>query len=303
MKTIRWRRVILAATAVLLMLILTVIGGVGWWQKSGRLARVAQDAVQRLSGQNITFDAITFPSWNAVTVTDIRMQQSLQGRLVKLFCPRLEARFGLRSLLNKRAGFLHVVQPTVQVSAPNETPLPTSDTSPPPALVLPASRVRITQGKVEMNERGTVYVLQQITVNLQQRLSRKIQIDAQAVVGPPGTAATTIGVSGRLGLDGAHPSGTLKLTLNSQSLPHLARILSGLLQLDQSVTQGTLAATADLTLQDERLQGAVRTQITQAQGQIAGVSLRELTVSSELTINGHRANRSLILEGTTRVQA
>jgi len=64
-----------------------------------------------------------------------------------------------------------------------------------------------------------------------------------------------------------------------------------------------LSATADITLQDERLQGNVRTQITQAQGQMAGVSLRELTVSSDLTINGHRANRSLVLDGATRVQA
>jgi hypothetical protein len=110
-------------------------------------------------------------------------------------------------------------------------------------------------------------------------------------------------VSGRLSLDVSRPSGTLKLALNSQSLPQLALILSGLLRLDQSVTQGTLSATADLTLQDERLQGNIRAQITQAQGQIAGVSLRELTVSSELTIHGHSAKRSLTFEGATRVQA
>lgn len=301
MKKSRWRRVILTVTAVLLMILLTAMGGAVWLQKSGRLARFAQDAIQRLSGQNITLDAITFPSWNAVAVMDIHVQQPLQGRLLDIFCPRLEVRFGLRSLLNKRATSLHVLQPTIQVSARDETPLPTSNTASPTPIVLPASRVRITQGKVEMNERGTVYVLQQIEANLKQRLGRKIQIDAQAVLGP-GTA-TTIGVSGRLGLDVLRPSGAVKLALNSQSLPQLALILSGLLRLDQSVTQGTLAAIADITLQDERLQGNVRTQITQVQGQIAGVSLRELTVSSDLTINGHRANQSLILEGATRVQA
>lgn len=301
MKKIRWRRIILAVTAVLLGVILTIIGGGVWLQKSGRLARFAQDTIQRLSGQNITLDAITFPSWNAVAVTDIRVQQPLQGRLLDIFCPRLEVRFGLRSLLNKRATSLHVLQPTIQVSAHDETPLPTSDPSFPTRIVLPASRVRITQGKVEMNERGTVYVLQQIEANLKQRFGRKIQIDAQAVLGPG--SATTIGVSGRLGLDVSHPSGAVKLALNSQSLPQLARILSGWLRLDQSVTHGTLTATADITLQEERLQGNVQTQITQAQGQIAGVSLRELTVSSNLTINGHSANRSLALEGATRVQA
>jgi len=300
MKKIRWRRIILAVTAVLLVAILTAIGGGVWLQKSGRLARFAQDAIQRLSGQNITLDAITFPSWNVVAVTDIRMQQPLQGRLLDIFCPRLEARFGLRSLLNQRATSLHVLQPTIEVSARDETPLPTSDTSFPTRIVLPASRVRITQGKVEMNERGTVYVLQQIEANLKQRFGRKLQIDAQAVLGP-GTA-TTIDVSGRLDLDISRPSGVLKLALNSESLPQLALLLSGLLRLDQSVTQGTLSATADLTLQDERLQGNVRTQIAQAQGQIAGVSLRELTVSSDLTINGHSAKRRLAVEGETRVQ-
>ncbi|HEY7711436.1 MAG TPA: hypothetical protein VIG57_15555, partial [Candidatus Entotheonella sp.] len=301
MKKIRWRRILLAVTAVVLGVILTAIGGGVWLQKSGRLARFAQDAIQRLSGQNITFDAITFPSWNAVAVTGIRLQQPLQGRLLDIVCPRLEARFGLRSLLNQRATSLHVRQPTIQVSAHDETPLPTSDTSFPTRMVLPASRVRITQGKVEINEGGTVYVLQQIEANLKQRFGRKIQIDAQAVLGS-GTA-TTIGVSGRLGLDVSRPSGALKLALNSSSLPQLARFLSGLLRLDQSVTQGMLTATADITLQDERLQGKVRAQIMQAQGQMAGVSLRDLTVSSDLTINGHSAKRSLVLEGATRVQA
>ncbi|MDH3598399.1 MAG: hypothetical protein OEU26_02030 [Candidatus Tectomicrobia bacterium] len=301
MKKIRWRLVILAVSAVLLVVILTAIGGVMWLQKSGRLARFAQDAVQRLSGQNITLDAITFPAWNAVAVTDIRVQQPLQGRLLDIFCPRLEARFGLRSLLNKRAASVHVFQPNIQVSQQGETTTPPSDTASPTPIVLPANRVRITQGTVEMNERGTLYVLQQIEADLKQRFGRKIQIDARAVLGP-GTA-TTINVSGRLGLDVSRPSGALKLAINSQSLPQLALILSGLLRLDQSVTQGALAATADITLQDERLQGNVRTQITQAQGRIAGVGLHELTVSSELTINGHSANRSLALEGSAQIQA
>ena len=301
MKKIRWRRVILAVIAVLLVVVLTAIGSVVWLQKSGRLARFAQDAVQRLSGQEITLDAITFPAWNAVAVTDLRMQQPLQGRLLDIFCPRLEARFGLRSLLNKRATFLHVFQPHIQVSKQGETATPTSDTSSPTSIVLPVSRVRITQGTVEINERDTLYVLQQIEANLKQRGGRELRIGAQAVVGP-GTA-TTIEMSGRLGLDVSRPSGALKLTFNSQSLPQLALLLSGWLRLDQSVTQGTLAATATINLQDERLQGSVQTQITQAQGQIAGVSLRELTFSSDLTIDGHSANRSLALEGTARVEA
>ena len=96
----RWRRIVVLTASGLLALLVLILGALAWLYTSGRLAMLAQHLLHRLSGQEITFESIAFPSWTTVVVTKVHLQQQLPGWRLVLDCARLEAHYGVVGLFN-----------------------------------------------------------------------------------------------------------------------------------------------------------------------------------------------------------
>ena len=108
----RWHRPILITATALLVIALGLIGAWMWLQSSGRLTQYAQELVRSHSGQNLSFDAVAFASWNVVALTNVRLQQTLPGWKLQMVCPRVEAHYTPQGLLRKQIAAVHVIQPT-----------------------------------------------------------------------------------------------------------------------------------------------------------------------------------------------
>jgi hypothetical protein len=157
----RWSHIVLLIASLLLALILVMLGAVVWLHASGRLATLAQHLLHRLSGQEITFETIIFPSWNTVVFTNVRMQQQIAGWFLVIDCPRLEARYSVSSLFNQQVKELHLQQPQIELSASNvstaDSPAPT--TAPRPSA-WPFKQLRVQQGTVRARWHDQTYTAQ-----------------------------------------------------------------------------------------------------------------------------------------------
>jgi hypothetical protein len=300
----RWRRVLFTVTGILLGLILVALGGIVWLQRSGHLTRLAQDLVHRLSGHEVTIEAITFPAWNVLALTGVRFQQQLPGWHVAIVCPRLEAKYGLRGLLEQRIGSLHLVQPVVHLRW-RDVPPPTPETvapatGAPVAVDLPLARLDITQGTLHIQRHQTTHTLQQIEAMAQQQSNKKVRMTLRATLGED---AATVQVEGHASLDLRQPTGTWKLTTEVPSLPQLTRMLSAWMPPTLAMTQGSFRTQAQLSLNGQTLQGSLRTTLTQGQGHIAGITGQALALASDMTFESNPSQGTLRAQGELQLQA
>jgi hypothetical protein len=176
----------------LFALVVLSLGALAWLHTNGRLAMLAQHLLHRLSGQEITFETIAFPSWTTVVVTRVRLQQQLPGWRLVLDCPRLEAHYGVVGLFNMQVSDLHLQQPQMNLSAsdaPASVP-PASTTALPPALALPFKQLHVQQGTLQVRWRDQTYRVQQLAALLRSQGDGHLQVEAQGSL-PDGTSFGT----------------------------------------------------------------------------------------------------------------
>jgi hypothetical protein len=177
----RWRRIVVLTASCLLALVLLILGALAWLHTSGRLAMLAQHLLYRLSGQEITFETIAFPSWTTVVVTKVHLQQQLPGWRLVLDCPRLEAHYGVVGLVNMQVTDLYLQQPQIDVSASDAPPSvpPPSTTALQPALALPFKQLHVQQGTLRVHWRDQTYLVQQLAAVLRSQGGGRMRFAAQ----------------------------------------------------------------------------------------------------------------------------
>jgi hypothetical protein len=297
----RWRRLLLTLTAVLLALCLIVLASFIWLQTSGRLAALAQDLVQRLSGQEVHIDAIEFPSWNMAAFTGIRLQQRLGRWHMDLICPRLEVHYGLRGLLNKRVKHLRLLQPQIHIQAmataasPDSPPL-----SRPATMALPVQHVTVQQGMLRLHWRDAAYEWRHIEASLQQRKEQQVLLTASGTLDENDA---TVHIQGEIPLNQSQPAGSWQLTTRALPLSRLAQALPDLLPPTLAITQGTLEATAQLEFHAQTLHGTLHAKVAHGHVQTDSLALHQFSLTSESRLEANPEEKSLRLEGTVSVHS
>lgn len=295
----RWRCVLLTATLVLVALGLLIIGSLVWLHASGRLVTLAQHLAQHLSGQNVHIDAIEFPAWNMVAFTGIRLQQQVGSWDLEMICPRLEARYGLRGLLNKHVEQVRLLQPQVHVQASAVPPAPPSPASTSPMRPLPVKRLAVQQGTVHLRWHEVTYAVRQLDITLQQQQGQEVAIVAS------GTLAETMAsfrLQGHTPLDRSQPAGSWQLTTRDLLLSQLAQTFPDFLPATWTLPQGKLDTDAHVVFQAQTLQGTLHTTISDGQVESDGLALHDLALTSEMTFEARPSQKSLRVQGTLHMQ-
>ena len=296
----RWRRVLVTLTAVFVALCLMLLAGLVWLHTSGRLATLAQDLVQRLSGQEVSIDALEFPSWNVVAFTGVRLQQRLGTWHLELICPRLEARYGLQGLLNKRVEHIRLLRPQVHVQATTAAPAPVSPPPAPPATIaLPVKRLVVQQGLLHLRWHDVVYTWREIEANLQQRQAQQVAIVANGKLDDQGA---TLHIQGEVPLNRPQPAGSWQLTVSSLPLSRLVQAFPHLLSPRLVFTQGTLHTEAQVELEAQTLHATLHTKVAEGHLETDSLSLHAFSLTSEVALEGNPEQQSLGLQGTVHVQ-
>ena len=292
----RWRRMLLIAASALLLIVVGLIGALIWLQSSGRLTRYAQELVQTYSGQNVSFDAVAFTSWNVIAVTNVRLQQALPGWRLDIVIPRLEARYTLQGLRRKQVSVIHLIRPTAHLQT-SETPVAASGESP-AVLVLPVERLWVRDAALHVDRGATLYQLTQVELSVRQRGADRIALDARGQL--DGVAEAQI--RGDLSLDLANPSGTFDVRLRQISPSELAA--RELLPSGWTWTEGAVeVAASPVELRGRTLQGALRIELTEGRVDIAAVALQGAAMSAEMTFEADLVGRTVDLQGAAQLRA
>lgn len=295
----RWRRIALIATIALLVVVLGVIGGLIWLQSSGRLTRYAQDLVQAYSDQNtsLSFESVAFASWNRVTITNVRLQQTLPGWHLDVTCPRLETRYTLRGLRRKQISAVHLVQPVVHLQT-SETPVASGDSS--NAIALPIKRIEIQDAVLRVEHGGASYTLKQIEIALRQITTQRVGLDAKAKFDDD---TARIHIQGEMSLDLTQPTGTFDVRLDEVDLPRLTQNPALKMPDGWTVTQGMLSAESQVELRGQTVQGTLHMKLQQGHGDVAAVAVRDVVLTTDWTLQADIADRTFTLEGPVHLQA
>ena len=286
----RWRRMLLIAASILLLIVVGLIGALIWLQSSGRLTRYAQELAQTYSGQNVSFDAVAFTSWNVIAVTNVRLQQALPGWRLDVVVPRLEARYTLQGLRRKQVSVIHLIRPTAHLQT-SETPVAASGEAP-AMLVLPVERLWVQDAALHVDRGDTLYKLTQVELSVRQRGANHVTLDVGGQL--DGVAAARI--QGDLSLDLANPSGTFDVRLGQISPSELAA--RGLLPPGWTWAEGAVeVAASPVELRGQTLQGALRVELAEGRADIAAVALQGAAMSAEMTFEADLAGRTVDLQG------
>ncbi len=167
-------------------------------------------------------------------------------------------------------------------------------------MALPVARIRIEQGHLQIYQGDTIYIVQQIAADVHQQEPQEVWIEADAMLG---ARAAIVHVAGRVSLDFSQPSGAWRLTASSPSLPELAQTLPGLLPAAWTLAQGSLQAEAQIELRNQMLQGTLKGTLAQVHGQVQHVTMRDVSLASEMRIEGNLAQGTLTLQGPLHLQA
>jgi hypothetical protein len=295
-----WRRLALLVTAVLLTVFLIGLGVAVWLYKSGRLASLSQDLLQRLSGQNVTFETVEFPSWHTVVFTNLRLQQRFPHWRLVVECPRLEVHYTLAGLFNKQVDHLYLRQPRAELSRSDDTSPPAQAPSPPAVTVLPLKRLTIQQGTLHLRLGDQTHTLQQFEATLRLYGNRQLQAEAS---GSLGDGATTLQAVARIALGKPQPSGKVHLSVNAVPLARLAETVSQALPPVWKAIQGTLDVETELEFQDPTLRGRVTTTMRQVTAQSQGAAIHQATLSTQATLEVNYTQRTLQAQGQLTLQA
>ena len=305
----RGRRVIRLLLGTMLLLLLAVLGTVAWLYTSGRLATLAQDFLQQLSGQDITFTAVEFTSWHTVALIDVRLQQPLTNGRVDIVCPRLEIHYGLRGLLHKRVAAVRLQQPTVSVHISDDTPdtpttMQTSGAVQPGTRtipLLPFTHLIVEQGSLQIHLDEKHHALQQLGVDLRQPNTSMLHVDATGLL--VGQSAT-FHLHGQTPLDVPQPAGSWDLQFQALPLTWIAETFPALVPPDWQVTAGVLDTTAQLTWQTpQQLQGTVTLTAAQLQAEVMSAHLHNGALTSQAKVKVDMAQGTLDVQGSADITA
>jgi hypothetical protein len=295
----RWRRPILIAATALLIIALGLIGALMWLQSSGRLTQYAQELVRSHSGQNLSFDAVAFASWNVVALTNVRLQQTLPGWKLQMVCPRVEAHYTPQGLLRKQIAAVHVIQPTFHLET-SETSVASDDHGTAPSvIVLPVERLHIRHAALHVKRGETLYRFEPIEVAVHQIASQQLGLDARATFDDH---TANVHITGNMSLDLAHLTATLDVRLSQIDAPRLAA--RGLLPADWNLTAGSMdVVVSQVELRGQTLQGTLKIDLQQGRGNIAAVAVQGATMATEMTFAADLAEPTVNLQGPVQLQA
>ena len=293
----RWRRMLLIAASALLFIVVGLIGVLIWLQSSGRLTRYAQELAQAYSGQNVSFDAVAFTSWNVIAVTNVRLQHALPGWRLEVAIPRLEARYTLQGLRRKQVSAVHLIRPTAHLQT-SEIPVGASGEAP-TMLVLPVERLLVQDAALRVDRGEALYTLNQIELSMRQLSGQRVALDVRAQVGD-GVAEAQI--RGNVSLDLANPSGTFDVHARQVSAPKLAA--KGFLPSGWTLAEGSAEVIASpIELRGQTLRGALRVELTRGQGDIASVALQGAAMSAEMVFEADLESGAVDLKGPVQLRA
>jgi hypothetical protein len=297
----RWRRAIFLSASLLLALAVIMLGAVVWLHASGRLATLAQHLLHRLSGQDITFETIEFPSWNTVAFTNVRLQQQIPGWRLVVDCPRLEAHYGVTGLLNKQVNELHLQHLQMEFVAsdvPPSTAPPVSTTTLWPVNTVPFKRLLLQQGTLRVHWHDQTYIVRQLEAALQHQGNGHVRGEVQGRLeeGP----ATFQGVTDVF-LGAAAPAARLQLTAAAIPVTHLTRLFPSALPAPWKITEGTLHVETTLELKEYAVHGTVTTSIVHMMAQRQGAALQNVSLTSTAHLKVNTAQQTLQLDGESQL--
>lgn len=293
----RGRRVIPITAIVLLVILLGLIGTLKWLQSSGRLTQYAQKLVQAHSGQNLSFQSVTFTSWNVIALTDVRLQQRLPGWRLDVTCPRVEAHYTLQGLRRKQMTSVRLMRPAVHLQT-SQTAAADSGGGAPAGSVLPVERIDIQDALLRVDHGDTPYILTHLEASVHQIAAPQVSLDVRASVDDD---TAQVHIKGDMSLDLAHPTGTFDISLSQVNAPRLAT--KGLWPADWTLTKGSLNLTSQIEIRDQALHGTLQINLTQGHGDIAAVAVQGATVATDMTFEADMAARTLTLQGPMQLQA
>ncbi|ETX02407.1 MAG: hypothetical protein ETSY1_03690 [Candidatus Entotheonella factor] len=294
----RWRRIILITAVALMVLVLGLTGTLIWLQSSGRLTRYAQELVQEHSGQNLSFESVAFASWNTVALTNVRLQQTLPGWALEVFCPRVEARYTLQGLRRRQVASVRLIEPIVHLQT-RETPV-TSNTGgeTPTVIALPVRHIQIRHAALHVEHGGVPYTFRPLEVTVRQMSAQQVRVEAQANFDDH---TAHVRLKGRVSLDLARPTGTFDISLDQIDVTRLTA--KGLLPPSWGLTKGTLKAVASqVELRGQAVQGSLNIHLEHGQGDIAAVTVQDVTMAADTTFEANLANRMVSLKGPMQLQ-
>lgn len=296
-----WRRITLITAAALMVLALGLIGALMWLQSSGRLAQYAQELVQEHSGQNLSFETVAFASWNAVALTNVRLQQTLPGWALEVFCPRVEARYTLQGLRQKQVSSVRLIEPVVHLQT-RATPAASGTGGEAPSVIaLPVERIQIQNAELHVKHGDAPYTFKQIEISVRQMAVQQVSLKARANFDDH---TANVHIKGHLGLDLAYPSGTFEVRLSQVNAPRLVARKLLPLPPDSTLTKGMLNIVASqVELRGQAFQGSLNINLEQGHGNVAAVALQDVTLAMDTTFEVNLANRAVRLKGPMRWQA
>jgi hypothetical protein len=295
----RWPRIVLLIASLVLALVLIMLGAGVWLHSSGRLATLAQHLLHRLSGLQVTFETMVFPSWNTVLLTNVRLQQQIPGWLVVMDCPRLQAHYSVSGLFNKQVSELRLQQPQLELLA-SDTPAAVSPgpaTAPRPRRAWPFQQLRIQHGTVRAHWHDQTYTVQQLEAVLRPHGDGHIRGEVRGSLDD----GATLQVATEVFLGAATPTARLQLTATAVPLTLVSRLLSPALSSAWHGNAGTVQVEAALELQEHTLQGTLTTHITHLTAQLQEVLLQNASLSSAARVAANTVQQTLQLDGQARL--
>jgi hypothetical protein len=288
-----WHRLVLIAATALLSILLVVLGVVVWLYHSGRLASLAQPLLQRLTSQEVTFEAVEFPSWNTVALTNVRLRQRISDWHLEVAMPRLEVSSSLVGLLRQQLGHVHLQQPRLELvhstttlsTPPLDAPLDSQ-----PVAILPFKRLTMQQGTLQVRWQNQAVALHQLEAMLQPQGSRALHV---AVSGSLDGSVATFRMTADTVLGEAQPAGRLQLSATAVPLPLLAEWRSQTLPPAWKITEGTLHLETELAVQHATLHGRVTSTVEQVTAQTQGLTIHGAALSTVATLEAPYARWSL----------
>lgn len=295
----RWRRITLVTATALLVMVLGLIGALRWLQSSGRLTRYAQELLQAYSGQNLSFESVSFASWNTVALTHVRLQKTWPGWQLDVTCPRVEAHYTLRGLRRKQVASVHLIQPTVHLET-SETPSAFAASGGAPAVIVPpVERLQVRDATLRVDHGNALYTFKQIALSMRQTAAQHAGLDARASFDDD---TANVHIKGNISLDLAHLSGIFDVSLSQVSIPRLAA--RGLLPPDWTLTEGALDVVASqVELRGQTLQGTLKINLERGHGDIAAVAVQGAAMTTDMTFEANLAERTVNLRGPMQWQA
>lgn len=297
-----WRRFLVTVATIVVVLLLMLTGVALWLYHSGRLAVISTRLVHSLSGQDISIDTITFPSWNTVVFTDVHFHTSFPGWQLDILCPRVEARVGLRGLLNQHVETLLVEGFQVVLQA-RDVALVTSS-APTPSVPAGLTPVPITQltarhGQLSIRSAQRQYTWHDLDIRLQQHAAQTIQLDLR---GNFEELLAPVRVTTHLDLGTSQLSAQVHITATALSLSELAQVLPGIVPETLQTMQGNLDVESQLTVQGETVHGHMTTTVTDLTTHISGVHIEQSAVSFEGELTGNIVQPMLSMTGQLQGQ-